>query len=346
MTDREPVEARDLDIYGAGELAWRASGTRWWQALPKMETAAFLGTVRLDGRPHSAGIGPQWRDGDIFFVSGPGTRKSRNLAANPACTLSIRTPTGDVVLEGTAERVTDPAVPRVAAYYREGGWPARVDGDAFTAPFSAQSAGPPPWHVPVHLPHRGGAQHGGAVRRDPLELRDLIIDFGLRSRRRSGVGKAAGRRRAWGHDRGISPSGAPAGRWTLDHDGHRLVGDGPHRLGPRRAPASTGRAAEAAGFPAATLPYGDEEVVVAFDVRGLLDGQAARCALTRRSAVMTRSPATAGSAGSRWRSRRRRGRGRRGGRRSRGRIRRSTPPGTWRRRRRGCCSRCWGWAHW
>ena len=28
-----------------------------------------------------------------------------------------------------------------------GGWPAEVDGDAFTAPFSAPSAGPPPWHL-------------------------------------------------------------------------------------------------------------------------------------------------------------------------------------------------------
>jgi hypothetical protein len=148
MTDREPVESRDLDIHGAGELAWESVRDALVAALPKMETAAFLGTVRPDGRPHSAGIGPQWRDGEIFFVSGPGTRKSRNLAANPACTLSIRTPTGDVVLEGTAERVTDPAVLEpVAAGYREGGWPARVDGDAFTAPFSAQSAGPPPWHL-------------------------------------------------------------------------------------------------------------------------------------------------------------------------------------------------------
>src|ERR687883_407819 len=30
---------------------------------------------------------------------------------------------------------------------RPGGWPAQVEGDAFTAPFNAPSAGPPPWHV-------------------------------------------------------------------------------------------------------------------------------------------------------------------------------------------------------
>jgi len=27
------------------------------------------------------------------------------------------------------------------------GWPAEVAGDGFTAPYSASSAGPPPWHL-------------------------------------------------------------------------------------------------------------------------------------------------------------------------------------------------------
>ena len=54
----------------------------------------------------------------------------------------------DLVLDGTTARVTDPpTLEQVAAGYREGGWPAQVDGDAFTAPFSAPSAGPPPSHV-------------------------------------------------------------------------------------------------------------------------------------------------------------------------------------------------------
>jgi hypothetical protein len=29
----------------------------------------------------------------------------------------------------------------------EGGWPVEVDDDTFTAPYSAPSAGPPPWHL-------------------------------------------------------------------------------------------------------------------------------------------------------------------------------------------------------
>src|SRR6266508_4034648 len=47
-----------------------------------------------------------------------------------------------------AHRVTDAStLERVAAVYRAGGWPASVDGDALTAPYSAPSAGPPPWHL-------------------------------------------------------------------------------------------------------------------------------------------------------------------------------------------------------
>jgi hypothetical protein len=48
--------------------------------------------------------------------------------------------------------VTPPASPIVDAraghaIYSGAGWPAEVEGDAFTAPFSAPSAGPPPWHL-------------------------------------------------------------------------------------------------------------------------------------------------------------------------------------------------------
>jgi hypothetical protein len=87
-------------------------------------------------------------DGALYFTSGLGTLKSRNLAANPACSVSGRLRGIDLVLDGEAHRVTDaPILERVAAVYRAGGWPAEVEGDAFTAPYSAPSAGPPPWYV-------------------------------------------------------------------------------------------------------------------------------------------------------------------------------------------------------
>ena len=81
-------------------------------------------------------------------MSGPGTRRARNLAANPACSVSVRLNGLDLTLEGEAEHVADPAtLERVAAVYREGGWPATVESGGFTAPFMAPSAGPAPWFL-------------------------------------------------------------------------------------------------------------------------------------------------------------------------------------------------------
>ena len=122
MPDRAPVEVTNLDRYGSPPLPW--------------------------SRPHDLD------EGELYFTSGPGTRKARELAANPACTLAVGLEGIDLVLEGEAARVTDaPVLERLAGRYRELGWPAQVEGDGFTAPFSAPSAGPPPWHLYRFTPH-------------------------------------------------------------------------------------------------------------------------------------------------------------------------------------------------
>jgi Pyridoxamine 5'-phosphate oxidase len=146
MTD--PISTRNLDRYGSAELPWSRPRDTLATDTPKADLTFFVATVRPNGQPHSAGVGATWVDGELYFTSGPGTLKSRNLAANPACSVSVRLRDIDLVLEGEAHRVTDAStLERVAAVYRTGGWPAEVAGDAFTAPFSAPSAGPPPWHL-------------------------------------------------------------------------------------------------------------------------------------------------------------------------------------------------------
>jgi hypothetical protein len=147
MTERAPTQTTNLDRYGNAELEWdRARGAL--ATAPGPSVTHFLGTCRPDGTPHAAGIGAQWLDGDLYFTSSPAARKARDLAVNSLCTISVRLPGIDLVLDGTAARVTEPkTLEQVAAGYRAGGWPVQVDRDAFTAPFSAPSAGPPPWHV-------------------------------------------------------------------------------------------------------------------------------------------------------------------------------------------------------
>jgi len=110
----------------------------------------WLATIDEDGRPHVTGIGADWYDGAWWFCTGLSSRKARNVARDPRCTLSVAVHDFDLVVEGEAQVVSDPKI--VAAFADRaaaGGWPARPDesGTAITAAFSAPSAGPPPWHV-------------------------------------------------------------------------------------------------------------------------------------------------------------------------------------------------------
>jgi hypothetical protein len=147
MTDLAPSETTNLDRYGSAELDWSRPRAVMAQG-PTPDVTYFLGTCRPDGTPHAAGLGAQWMDGDLYFTSNLTARKARDLAVNPRCTISVRLPGIDLVLDGSAQQVTDSeTLERIAAGYRAGGWPAEVQEDALTAPFCAPSAGPPPWHV-------------------------------------------------------------------------------------------------------------------------------------------------------------------------------------------------------
>ena len=149
MSIRAPRETESLaDLYGLEPLPWGRALSALGRGSLGPETPCFLATVRSDGRPHCAGIGLVERDGELYFTAGPATRKARNIAENPACTLSMRLDGIDLIFEGDAHRVVDPAMlGDVAAVFRAGGWPAVVEGDALSAPYSAPSAGPPPWHL-------------------------------------------------------------------------------------------------------------------------------------------------------------------------------------------------------
>ena len=130
-----------------------------------------MATVHPDGSPHVTGVGALWVDGAFWFETGGASRKGRNLAGDPRCTLSVATQEFDVVIEGDARRVTDhAAVADMAARWAAEGWPARVDetGEALTAEFSAPSAGRPPWFV-YRITARaatalGTVEPGGATR--------------------------------------------------------------------------------------------------------------------------------------------------------------------------------------
>jgi hypothetical protein len=153
-----PSDAKNLaDLYDLPLLDWDSVANRLEEGVsqapgtggPDRHTC-WLATINPDGSPHVTGVGALWVDGAFWFESGEGTRKGRNLANDPRCTLSLATYAFDLVVEGTAEQVRDTGtVASMAARWNAQGWPARVDesGVALTAEFSAPSAGPPPWAV-------------------------------------------------------------------------------------------------------------------------------------------------------------------------------------------------------
>jgi hypothetical protein len=131
----------------------------------------WLTTVNEDGSPHVTPVGAIWLDGAFWFQTSPGTRKGRNVARDPRCSVALSVRDADVVVEGEAMRVTDAkAVARAAKAWADGGWPAEPDesGTGITAPFNAPSQGPPPWNVYRIQPRSAtvvlGVEPGGLTR--------------------------------------------------------------------------------------------------------------------------------------------------------------------------------------
>src|SRR5690242_20192860 len=99
----------------------------------------WLATVNVDGSPHVTAVGALWRDGTFWFQTGA-TRKGRNVARDPRCSLAVSIRDADVVIEGDAEPVTDAdTVAKIAKAWADNGWPAEPDasGSGITAPFNA-----------------------------------------------------------------------------------------------------------------------------------------------------------------------------------------------------------------
>jgi pyridoxine/pyridoxamine 5'-phosphate oxidase len=89
---------------GSGLIPWaeaerRLSGSHdYWVA-----------TVTPAGRPHVMPVWGVWLDARLWFSSGMGSRKARNLEAQPRCTVTTDDARNPVVVDGVARQVSDRA---------------------------------------------------------------------------------------------------------------------------------------------------------------------------------------------------------------------------------------------
>src|SRR6201987_326699 len=69
----------------------------------------WLAPPKEDGSPHGPAVGALWLDSTLWFQPGAGTRKGRNVARDPRCSIAVSVRDADVVIEGDAARGTEPS---------------------------------------------------------------------------------------------------------------------------------------------------------------------------------------------------------------------------------------------
>jgi PPOX class probable F420-dependent enzyme len=106
----------------------QGSGLLHWSWAAERLTAArnyWVASTWPDGRPHTMPVWGAWDDSMLWFTSATGSRKVRNLRADPRCSVTTEDASDPVIIEGTARIVTDAAaIQRVVdlmnAKYRSG----------------------------------------------------------------------------------------------------------------------------------------------------------------------------------------------------------------------------------
>jgi len=87
---------------GTGLLPWS-----WAEERLISSRNYWVVTVWPDGRPHAMPVWGMWHDGAFWFSSSKPSRKSKNLGVNPRCVVTTEDAANPVVVEGTAELLTN-----------------------------------------------------------------------------------------------------------------------------------------------------------------------------------------------------------------------------------------------
>jgi pyridoxamine 5'-phosphate oxidase-like protein len=106
MTAPEPEAARPfMPGYGTKEEATGMLPWSWAEERLTTSHDYWVATVWPDGRPHVTPVWGAWLDGALWFSCSPGSRKTRNLTANPNCTVTTDNALEPVILNGVAALV-------------------------------------------------------------------------------------------------------------------------------------------------------------------------------------------------------------------------------------------------
>jgi hypothetical protein len=139
---REPTAVRAVRFPSAyGTPGGSDSLLPWSHVEARLQAAAnyWITTVGPDARPHARPVDGVWVEGALCFGGSPETRWARNLMANPAISVNLSSEAEAIILEGTAELVTEVthslATPSAAASRKK--YPQYYTADSPFRPFWA-----------------------------------------------------------------------------------------------------------------------------------------------------------------------------------------------------------------
>lgn len=104
---RTPTRSRPQFPEGFG-LPEDSEGMFAWEELREpLETAQlyWVATVRPEGRPHAVPLWGMWLNNTFYFELNPGTRRERNLDANPEIVVHLERGNLAIIVEGRADYI-------------------------------------------------------------------------------------------------------------------------------------------------------------------------------------------------------------------------------------------------
>jgi hypothetical protein len=101
----EPVASRPTGFEPIAAEGGKGALLPWSWAEERLEASHnyWVSSVCEDGHPHAMAVWALWYAGGLWFSTGENTRKARNLARDPRCTLTTERADEAVILEGIAE---------------------------------------------------------------------------------------------------------------------------------------------------------------------------------------------------------------------------------------------------
>jgi pyridoxine/pyridoxamine 5'-phosphate oxidase len=99
--------------YGLSDQPVDPAIASWANAQQKLTDAHnyWIATTSGEGQPHAMPVWGLWIDGAFLFSTGRNAHKGRDLAANPKISVHLESGDDVVILEGTAEELTEQTLP-------------------------------------------------------------------------------------------------------------------------------------------------------------------------------------------------------------------------------------------